>query len=352
MFDERLEESDETGNELEQYLLLFKKTSEPKVKQSSRKSKSRGKSTVKTEVKATADQQCLLQPKPSYLLENEMVSSSDELLTSSLQQNLKIYNLQELSSTSSDDNSFRLSEDTNSGMDNVVLSLKDLAPSEATLNKSRSNTEEDTSLESFNFKANIFTVRDLVVSQHSDNVTRVSGEVVDESVDKSAVSERFVEDGIKSNTEHHNEPVYKDDFEDTTTYKDDIEGTIYKNDFEDTITYKGDVEQTVYKDDFEGEGSQKDEESLDESVDECIEEECQVSNEIASFTKGNTDSCGSGESAMLSSSSSRSNLDTKRGNATTSDTDKVSQAMLHSESGSTAGDVLKTEVCVSVNDKT
>jgi len=87
-------------------------------------------------------------------------------------------------------------------------------------------------------------------------------------------------------------------------------------------------------------------------VDECIEEECQVSNEIASFTKGNTDSCGSGESAMLSSSSSRSNLDTKRGNATTSDTDKVSQAMLHSESGSTAGDVLKTEVCVSVNDKT
>jgi len=313
MFDERLEESDEIDNELKQYLSLFKKTSET----------NKSKSTIKKEVKTTAHQQCLRQPKPSYSLENEMVSSSDELLTASLQQNLKLYNLQELSSTSSDDNSFRLSEDTSSGMDNVVLTLKDLALSEATLNKSRSNTEEDTSLESFNFKANIFTVHDLVVSQHSDNMTSFSGEVVDESVDKSTVSERWVEDGVKSNTEHHNEPVYKDDFEDTTTYK-------------------GDVEQTEYKDDFEGEGSQKDEESSDESVDECIEEECQVSNETTSFTKGNTVSCDSGESAMLSSSTS--NLDTKQNNSSTSDTDEVSQATLHSESGSTAGEVLKTEV--------
>jgi len=341
MFDERLgEESDKIDNELEQYLSLFKITSESKAKQTIKKASS-SKGCVKTSV----HQKRLPQLKPSYSLENEMESPSDELLTS-LQQNLKIHNLQELSDTFSmqpDDNTTRLSEDTGSGMDDVVLALKDLTPSETSLCKNKTITEDDASLESFYIKANIFTIDDLVVSGRSDNVTSAGREVIDKSVDRSTVSEGLLEDGVKSNTEHHGEPMYRDDFEDTTTCKDDIEGTMYKDDFEDTTTRKGDFEKTEYKDDFEGEDSQNNGESSDESVVECIEEG-QFLNETASFAKGNTDSNGSDDSESALLSSSRSNSDTKQNSINTDDTNEVSQATQHSES-SVAGDVLKTEVC-------
>ena len=321
MFDEGLEESDEMDNELEEYLSLFKNTSETKVK---RTSSSTGRIKPKVHQKSLPQ----LKSKPSFSLKNKMVSCSDESLTSSLQQNLKIYNLQELSSTISsvqpEDNSIRPSEDTSSAMGNLVLTLKDLAPSEATLNKSKSDTEEDTTFESFNIKANIFTVEDLVVSEHSYNVRSVSSEVVDECIDKSAVSEKLVEDGVKFDTECHDKPIYRDDFEDITTYKDDFE-------------------QIEYNDDFEDEDSQKDKESSDESVDERIEEEGQVSNDATEDHSGSYDDDDDKDSGSAMLGSSRSNSDTKQ---YTSDTDEISQTIQCSEdSSSTTGDVSKTEVC-------
>ena len=319
-------------SELEEYLSLFKSTSETKLlKHASSKV-----GHVKPSVQKILPQ---LQPKPSYSLEPEAMSSSDELLTSSLQKNLKIYDLQELSGTPSDGNSMNTPNESTTSGGNLVFSLKDLSPSEASLDKSKSDTEEDTSLESFNFKANVFTVDDLVVSGQSDNGMASNSEIGGGGVNKRVVTERLMEDSIETEPEN-DDRSYKDDFEVTTTYKDDAEGMTYKDDFEDMTTCRDNYE---YNDDFEDDGSQKDKESSDEFVDECIEEDQQVSRSTASFTKENS---GSYDSNRYCSSTRpiRSDADTtQEDDVSTSSTDRLSHTALCLEDRS--GDVLKTEVC-------